>query len=62
MKRRTLILKMAAVLLGASCCISLRAVNTIIHNATYDFSNLSIGSDTLGGVTYATIRITVAAN
>ena len=46
---------MAAVLLGASCCISLRAVNTIIHNATYDFSNLTIGSDTLGGVTYATI-------
>ncbi len=55
MKRRTLILKMAAVLLGASCCISLRAVNTIIHNATYDFSNLTIGTDTLGGVTYATI-------
>lgn len=32
------------------------AVNTIIHNATYDFINMTLGSDTLGGVTYTTIQ------
>ena len=34
---------------------SLMAVNTIIHNAIYDFSNLTTSTDTLGGVTYATV-------
>ena len=32
------------------------AVNTIIYNATYDFSNLTLGTDTLGGVTYTTVN------
>ena len=32
------------------------AVNTIIYNATYDFDNLTLGTDTLGGVTYTTVN------
>ena len=32
------------------------AVNTIIYNANYDFSNLTLGTDTLGGVTYTTVN------
>ena len=32
------------------------AVNTITYNATYDFINMTMGTDTLGGVTYATVR------
>ena len=32
------------------------AVNTIIYNANYEFSNLTLGTDTLGGVTYTTVN------
>ena len=35
---------------------SLMAVNTITHTATYDFSNLTTGTDTLGGVAYTTVN------
>lgn len=32
------------------------AANTISYNATYDFSKLTIGTDTLGGITYSTVN------
>ena len=35
---------------------ALPAVNTIIYTASYDFSKLSTGTDTLGGVTYRTVH------
>ena len=46
-----LLVTLAAVLIPAA----LSAVNTIIHTATYGSSGLTLGTDTLGGVTYTTV-------
>ena len=53
MKRTTF--KTMAVLMALLACLSLQAVNTITHTATYDNSALTLGTDTLGGVTYSTV-------
>lgn len=57
MKRQSLTLWLAIVLVMVLNCLTLRAVNTIIYNATYTYSasNLTIGTDTLDGVTYTTV-------
>lgn len=54
--KKMILLKACAVLMVVFAPLSLLAVNTIIHNATYDFSNLTVGTDTLGGVTYTTVQ------
>lgn len=36
--------------------LAMSAVNTIIHTASYDLSKITIGTDTLGGVTYNTVH------
>lgn len=55
-KRHLLISKLAVVLVAVSCCLTMQAVNTITHDATYNFNNMTLGTDTLGGVTYATVN------
>lgn len=44
-----------AVLVALFACLTLQAVNTITHTATYSPNKLTTGTDTLGGVTYATV-------
>lgn len=48
-------LKIVALMSLALAVIPAVADNTITYNATYDFGNLSLGTDTLGGVTYTTV-------
>lgn len=55
MKKR--VLKLVAMLLMAAVpLLSHAAGGTISYTATYDFSGLSIGSRTLGGITYTTVE------
>ena len=49
------LLKILTALTAASLPLTLPAVNTIIHTAYYS-NNATIGTDTLGGVTYATVH------
>jgi len=56
MKRR--IIKIVVLLLSTVWPPALQAVNSISYTTTYDLSKVSIGTDTLGGVTYATIHYT----
>lgn len=42
--------------MAAVLSLTLQAVNTITYTATYDMSKSSLGSDTLGGVTYTTVN------
>ena len=53
---RNRVLFAVATVLLAIWPATLAAVNTITYTATYDFSKLAVGSDTLGGVTYTTMR------
>lgn len=48
--------RLVAMLLTALVPLLSPAVNTIIYNATYDFNELTLGTDTLGGVTYTTVN------
>lgn len=43
-------------LLTAVLPLALHAVNTITYTATYDMSQVTMGTDTLGGVTYTTVH------
>ena len=52
---RRKILKTIALLLAMVLPLALHAVNTITYTATYDMSMSSLGTDTLGGVTYTTV-------
>ncbi len=45
----------AVAVLAAALLPLLAAAGVITYTATYDYSNLSLGSDTLGGVTYTTV-------
>lgn len=54
MKRK--ILKTLVLLLAAVLPLMLQAVNTIVHTANYDVSLVTLGTDTLGGVTYTTVN------
>ena len=53
---KKILLKLCAVVMVVMAPLSMRALNTIIYNATYDLSNLTVGTDTLGGVTYTTVH------
>lgn len=50
------LLKTIPLLLMALAPLAMSAVNTIIHTASYDLSKITIGTDTLGGVTYNTVH------
>ena len=54
MKRKTST-RAVAVLVALFACLTLQAVNTITYTATYSPNKLTTGTDTLGGVTYATV-------
>ena len=54
--KKVILLRLVALLLMALVPLLMPAVNTIIYNATYDFNNLTLGTDTLGGVTYTTVN------
>ena len=49
------IFKTMAVLMALLACLSLHAVNSITYTTAYNDSALTLGTDTLGGVTYSTI-------
>ena len=53
---RKIVLYAVAVVSLAVLPSPLAAVNTITHTATYDYSHMTLGTDTLGGVAYATIH------
>ncbi len=55
MKKRVY-MKLVAMLLTALTTPVLTVAETITYTATYDYSNLTIGTDTLGGETYAVIH------
>ena len=47
------ILKIAPLIMAVVLPLALQAVNTIVYTATY--GNVTLGTDTLGGVTYTTV-------
>ena len=53
---KKILLKTISLLMMALAPLAMPAVNTIIHTVTYDFSQMSTGTDTLGGVTYTTVN------
>ncbi len=54
--KKVILTRLVALLMMALVPLLSPAVNSIIYNATYDFSNLTLGTDTLGGVTYTTVN------
>lgn len=54
--KKKLLSRHVAMLVMALVPLLSPAVNTIIYNATYDFNELTLGTDTLSGVTYTTIN------
>lgn len=54
--KKNILTRLVALLMMALVPLLSLAVNTIIYNATYDFDNLTLGTDTLGGVTYTTVN------
>ena len=55
MKRKRTI-HLAVTLMVMLVPLALSAVNTIIYTATYGSSGMTVGADTLGGVTYTTVN------
>lgn len=49
-------IKLGAVLMIAFVPLLLSATSSIRYNATYDSSKITIGTDTLGGITYKTVK------
>ena len=49
-------IQLAATLMVMLVPLALSAVNTIIHTVNYSSSGMTVGTDTLGGVTYTTVN------
>ena len=54
--KKVILTRLVTLLMMALVPLLSPAVNTIIYNATYDFDNLTLGTATLGGVTYTTVN------
>lgn len=54
--KKVILTRLVALFMMALVPLLTPAVNTIIYNANYEFSNLTLGTDTLGGVTYTTVN------
>ena len=49
-------IQLAVTLMVMLVPLALSAVNTIIHTVNYSSSGMTVGTDTLGGVTYTTVN------